>query len=69
MMLHNKSQSGVASTCGNASPPIHQSYLSHTLPVTEAAALEEQIAAGHRANLAGLLQPDGRVRKKYIDKQ
>lgn len=32
-------------------PVISHTVLSCTLPVTETAALEEQVAAGHRANL------------------
>lgn len=43
---------------------ISHSVLSCTLPVTETAALEEQVAAGHRANLTRLLKPDGARKKK-----
>lgn len=43
---------------------ISHSVLSCTLPVTETAALEEQVAAGHRADLTRLLKPDGTRKKK-----
>lgn len=45
-------------------PVISHTVLMCTLPVTETAALEEQVAAGHRANLTWLLKPDGRRRGK-----
>lgn len=40
-------------------PSRHYSHCLGTLPVTESAALEEQVAAGDRANLTWLLEPEG----------
>lgn len=40
-------------------PDITHQVFGRTLPVTETAALEEEVAAGHGADLTRLLQPDG----------
>lgn len=45
-------------------PVIGQTAWPGTLPVAETAALEEQVAAGHGANLTRLLEPDEGETKK-----
>lgn len=47
-------------------PVMTRKVLVSTLPVSETAALEEQVAAGHRANLTRLLKPDGRRKNNKL---
>lgn len=53
---------------GGAHPSLSSVVLLCTLPETEPAALEEQVAAGHRANLTGLFKPGGTSTKKTENK-